>query len=73
MVFDLQGIYIYIFDFVQPLMLRKFLVDGYIVWSVARSSVDAAVAKLQRLVEKLCGEGDQDGEAAGTQSRTAII
>ena len=63
----------YIF-FVQPrLMLRKFMLDNYIVSSVARISVDTAVAKLQHLVEKLCGQGDQDEQAAWSQSLTAII
>ena len=53
--------------FVQPLMLRKFMLDNYIVSSVARISVDTAVAKLQHLVEKLCGQGDEDEQAARTQ------
>ena len=60
----------YIF-FVQPLMLRKFMLDNYIVSSVARISVDTAVAKLQHLVEKLCGQGDQDEQAAWSQNLTA--
>ena len=40
------------------------MLDNYIVSSVARISVDTAVAKLQHLVEKLCGQGDQDEQAA---------
>lgn len=48
------------------------MLDNYIVSSVARISVDTAVAKLQHLVEKLCGQGDQDEQAAWSQSQGTL-
>jgi len=42
------------------------MLDSYIVSSVARISVDTAVEKLERLMEKLCGDASrcQSNEAA---------
>ena len=50
------------------LCILKFMLDNYIVSSVARISVDTAVAKLQHLVEKLCGQGDQDEQETSPQT-----
>ena len=35
------------------------MLDSYIVSSVARISVDTAVEKLERLMEKLCGDASR--------------
>jgi len=50
------------------LCILKFMLDNYIVSSVARISVDTAVAKLQHLVEKLCGQCDQDEQETSPQT-----
>jgi len=53
--------------------ILKFMLDSYIVSSVARSSVDTAVAKLERLMEKLCGDASlKADEAAQETSRETV-
>ena len=54
--------------------ILKFMLDSYIVSSVARISVDTAVEKLERLMEKLCGDASrcQSNEAAHETSRETV-
>ena len=45
------------------------MLDSYIVSSVARISVDTAVEKLERLMEKLCGDASLKANEAETAAR----
>ena len=45
------------------------MLDSYIVSSVARISVDTAVEKLERLMEKLCGDASLKANEAAHAAR----
>ena len=53
------------------------MLDSYIVSSVARISVDTAVEKLERLMEKLCSDAslkaNEAAEAARMKPRRMVI